>query len=267
MDASRKTEIRRLLYTDPAWGAYALADLQDAVYDSTEWYLEAGRTAAVDDDGLVMLYNALQPTVLFSIGSDDAVARAMARMVEHRQPPASVYLTIRPEHEAVIGRYYDNSSDRREMLRMVFRRPDVLVLPTPRGMTRLLPDDAPRVQALIATGGDFAPDAFDPWQMTNGVFYGMEDGRGELIAVGGTHIVDWDGGVGTVGNFYTRPDARKHGLGTLILNAVVGDLRAGGVDLIVLNVDQRNALAAHLYEHNGFKVHCPYIEGVAHLKR
>lgn len=256
-----------MLYTDPAWAAYALADLQDAVYDSCEWYLESGRTSAVDDDGLIMLYNALRPTVLFSIGSGDAVARALARMVHHRQPPASVYLTIRLEHEAAVSEHYTIGDDRREMYRMVFSRANVQVLPTPRGMVRLLPDDARRVQALIADGGEFAPDAFDPWQMSNGVFYGVEDTRGGLLAVGGTHIVDWDAGVGAVGSFYTRPEARRHGLATVILNAVVGDLRAGGVDLIVLNVDQRNANAAHLYEQNGFKIYCPYIEGVAHLKK
>jgi len=266
MDRANKTAIRRMLYTDPVWGAYAIGDLQDAIFDQCEWYLEPGQRSDVEDDALIMIYPGMQPPVLFSIGEPEAVGRALVHMFDKSQPPASVYFSIREEHETVIGRYYDVSGDRRPMYRMVLRRAEAIALPRVPQMVRLLPDDASRIEALYTQGGEFAPDAFDPWQITNGVFYGVEGHSGELIAVGGTHIVDWDAGVAAIGNFYTEPAARRHGYASALLNAIVRDLRAAAVDTIVLNVDQRNANAQLLYERNGFAIHCPFVEGEAHLR-
>jgi ribosomal protein S18 acetylase RimI-like enzyme len=116
---------------------------------------------------------------------------------------------------------------------------------------------------LFACGGPFTPDAFAPRQIEAGVFYGLEDAVGELVAVGGTHIVDYGARIAAIGNMYTRPDARRRGAGGSILRAVVKTLQAGGVETIVLNVDQRNDAARRLYEQFGFAVHCPFIEGMA----
>lgn len=266
MDRANKSAIRRILYTDPIWAAYAIGDLQDAVYDQCEWYLDAGRRGAVEDDGLIMIYTGMRPPVLFAIGDPDSVERALTRMFKHSQPPSRVYFSIREEHEAVLAHHYDVSADRHPMYRMVLQRRDVLALPELAPLVRLLPDDAPRLGTLYAQGGDFAPDAFDPWQITNGVFYGVKGKNGDLIAAGGTHIVDWDAGIAAIGNFYTLPAARRHGHASALLNAIVRDLRAGAVDLIVLNVDQRNANAQQLYERNGFAIYCPFVEGEAHLR-
>lgn len=266
MDRANKTAIRRILYTDPIWCAYAIGDLQDAVYDRCEWYLDPGRRSDVEDDSLVMIYPGLQPPVLFAVGAAEAVERALVRMLEHSQPPTSAYLSIREEHEPVFARYYDLGADRRPMYRMVLQRAEALESPATPQLVRLLPDDAPRLAALYAQGGEFAPDAFDPWQLVNGVFYGIEDDAGALIAVGGTHIVDWDAGVAAIGNFYTVPEARRHGYASALLNKIVRDLRAAAVDTIVLNVDQRNANAQMLYERNGFAIYCPFIEGEAQLR-
>lgn len=266
MDRTKKSAIRRMLYTDPIWAAYAIADMQDAIFEDCEWYLDSGRRSDVEDDGLIMLFPGVQPPVLFTIGAPEAVERVLLRFFEHSRAPARIYYSIREEHEPVLNKYYDVSGDRRPMYRMVLQRPSALVLPAPTGLTRLMPDDASLLQALYAQGGDFAPDAFDPWQVTNGIFYGIKGSDGALIAAGGTHIVDWDAGVAAIGNFYTLPDARRRGYASVLLNAIVRDLRAGAVDTIVLNVDQRNANAAHMYERNGFAIYCPFVEGEARLR-
>lgn len=263
LDKVKLGAIRRVLYTDPAWSAYAIADLQDGVVDTCDWHLESGNAYGVEDDALVMLYKGTPLPVLFAIGGNAAVARILARI----ELPEQVYLSIRAEHEDAIRECYDYSAHARPMYRMVQRRTEAENTPAQHELVRLLPDDAPRIEALIGQGGDFAPDAFSPWQVANGVFYGVEDRAGELVAVGGTHIVDWGAGVGTVGNFYTRTQDRRHGYGSALLNAIVRDLRAGAVDTIVLNVDQRNRTASHLYEHNGFVVHCAFTEGVATLRK
>lgn len=247
--------IRRILYEDPIWAAYAIADLQPEVVESCTWTIGEGCEGS---QGLIMTYGGLNPPVLFAVGPADAVARAMESVAQ----PDRLYVSIRNEHEPVIARWYDLDADRRPMYRMVLRRADQMNVPVVDGLVRLHVDDAPRLRQLYAQGGDFAPDAFDPWQIRNGVFYGIEGDDGGLVAAGGTHIVDWDAGVGAIGNFYTRPDARRHGYASALLAAIVRDLSVGYVDTIVLNVDQRNEAAGFLYERHGFVIHCPFVEGV-----
>jgi ribosomal protein S18 acetylase RimI-like enzyme len=247
--------VRRILYTDPVWSAYAIADLQPSVADSCTWHTGDGNV----EDGLVMFYCGLKPPVLFAIGPADAVAQALDRAP---RLPDEVYVSIRTEHEDVISTRYDYTRDRRPMLRMVLRRAVDMSVPELHNLVSLHSDDATRLLELYSRGGDFAPDAFDAEQIANGVFYGIENANGELIAAGGTHIVDWDAGIGAIGNFYTRPEQRRKGYAGALLSAIVRDLRAGNVDTIVLNVDERNTNAAALYEHHGFAVHCPFVEGV-----
>lgn len=251
--------IRRILYEDPIWAAYAIADLQPEVVEACSWAIGEGNEGR---RGLIMTYCGLKPPVLFACGPAVAVARAM----ESVALPDAYYVSMRNEHEPVIARWYDLSADRRPMYRMVLRRADQMNVPVVDGLVRLHVDDAPRLQRLFAQGGAFAPDAFDPWQIRNGVFYGIEGSGGELEAAGGTHIVDWDAGIGAIGNFYTRLDARRHGYASALLAAIVRDLSVGYVDTIVLNVDQRNEAAGMLYERHGFVIHCPFVEGVGSRK-
>lgn len=248
-------KIRRILYSDPVWAAYAIADLQPQFSRLCTWLV--GDDGA--EEGVALFYRGLTPPVLLTFGSPGAVVAALAQA----DLPPQIYLHIRNEHEAVINRWYDNSGDRRLMYRMALRRAPQSSAPVCPGLTRLHGDDAPRLAALYALGGDFTPDAFDPLQLEDGVFFGVEDAGGDLLAVGGTHIVDWGAGVAAIGNFYTRADQRGQGFAAALLTAIVHDLRARAVDTIVLNVDQRNTVANRLYERHGFVVHCPFIEGIA----
>jgi len=50
------------------------------------------------------------------------------------------------------------------------------------------------------------------------------------------------------------PDARHRGLGTALLEALVGRAEARGHPALVLNVHPRNAAAIHLYMRCGFRV-------------
>lgn len=254
-------EIRRILYTDPIWAAYAIADLQPAYAAYCTW-----RAAANGGDALTMFYRGLTPPVLFSMGAPEVVGGLLAAQAEEGVLPAAAYMSIPDTHAETVDAYYDLSADRRPMLRMALRRAVEVVAPPVPGLVLLHRDDVPRLRALYAVGGNFAPDAFQPAQVARGVFYGIEGPKGELLAAGGTHIVDWDAGIGAIGNFYTRPDQRHKGFAGALLAAIVRDLRKNFVDTIVLNVDQRNADAGRLYERHGFVVHCPFIEGVANRR-
>ncbi|HXF62423.1 MAG TPA: GNAT family N-acetyltransferase, partial [Caldilineaceae bacterium] len=216
--------------------------------------------------GLALLFSALTPCILFSMGSPEAVRACLAQV----ELPDEVYLSIPEAHLPAVAAYYhfdnDPSGEGRygiwPMWRMALRSTAPLPNAPQAPVVRLGPDDAPRIQALYAHGGPFTPDAFDAYQLEDGVFFGVVEGGGELAAVGGTHIVDWSAGLATIGNMYTRPDCRGRGLAGAVLRAIVGELRARRVEIIALNVDQRNDRARRLYERHGFEIHCGFLEGV-----
>ena len=246
--------IAGLLAVDPVWSAYALADLQPAMAPYCRWLVHTNGTA----NAVVLVFDGLETPALFTEGDPAALEAVLAGA----DLPARVYLTARAEHVPAIYRRFDHH-DRRHMWRMVLggARGEGRVANAP--LRRLTAADVSQVRALLAHGGPFAPDAFAEYQVTQGVFFGVEDGAGGLAAVGGTHIVDYTSGVAAIGNMYTRPDCRGRGYAGTVLAAIVDEVRANGATTIVLNVDQRNTGARRLYEQHGFTVHCPYIEGVA----
>ncbi|MCS6828202.1 MAG: GNAT family N-acetyltransferase [Caldilinea sp.] len=276
MNAEQRTKIATLLADDVIWSAYALADLQPAMAPYCRWFAHENGHGR----GVALLYSGLTPPVLFLHGAPAALEAA----IEGAALPETVYLAIQEAHEPLILRRY-RCIERRPMWRMALRNASFTAggqrrkeggreggadalrqrfsLKREFRLRRLTAADAVQVERLFAYGGPFTPDAFVPRQIEAGVFYGVENAEGELVAVGGTHIVDYGARIAAIGNMYTRPDARRRGAGGSILRALIETLQAGGVETIVLNVDQRNGAARRLYEQFGFAVHCPFIEGTA----
>lgn len=262
-EPERRSELNAVLGADPFWAAYAIADLQPGYAPYCRWYIAENAQAK----GLVMRFKRLSPPALFAIGDRDAVDAALERAAT----TDLVYMTLREEDYRLAGRYYDFSADRRPMWRMRLVDPEASTLGTEltggTQIVRLGPEDSQRIRSLYAHGGPFAPDAFGPYQAEDGTFFGAVDAGGDLLATGGTHIVDWEAGIGAIGNMYTHPRHRGQGLGAAILRAIVGRLLDGGVATIVLNVDQRNDAAKSLYVRHGFAVHCPYLEGIGRRRK
>ena len=152
--------------------------------------------------------------------------------------------------------------DTRPMQRLALPVKQMVEMPAHPGLVRLQGDDAPRVRTLLAHGGPFTPDAFEPYQLENGIFYGIADATGALLAVGGTHVVDRESSQGAIGNMYTKPEARGRGHAGAVLRAIIATLQAQGIRQCVLNVDQRNRTAHRIYENFGFVAHCSYVEGI-----
>jgi ribosomal protein S18 acetylase RimI-like enzyme len=246
--------VRPILSAEPAWAAYALADLQPALLPYCHWTC-ADRP---EGSGLALLYTGLKPAVLVTVG----VAAAVEEALSQASLPEQVYLSVREEHYGPVQKWYDNSADYRPMLRMsMVRRTNLLSPHLPRAR-RLHSQDFVVLATLYQHGGPFAPDAFAPYQLDNGVFFGIFDSQGELEAAGGTHVANLCERVAAVGNIYTQPDCRGQGFATAITQAIIAELLAEGVIYIVLNVDRRNTIARMLYEKLGFAVHCPFVEGV-----
>ena len=251
--------VRRLLSADRVWAAYALADLQPEYAPNCRWMT----ATTAGGDAVALIYRGFDPPVLFTLGQPQALAAILAAA----DLPHSIYLTVGEDHFPVVSRHY-TIEEVRPMRRMVLADPQAAVRTgelaaanqtiTP---TRLIGACTPDVLQLLAQGGPFAPDAFSPLQIDSGVFFGHYAGQ-ELLAVGGTHIVDFTGGTAAIGNMYTHPAYRRRGYSAAILRAVVRELLERGVTTIVLNVDQRNPGAEALYLAHGFIVHVPYYEGI-----
>lgn len=250
----------RFLQRDPIFGAYALGDLEPEQRPFCTWYL----AQAADEDepeALLLVYRRFDPPIVLTLGS----AAGVAMLLKQADLPDRVFLNAAVAHVPLLAaRFQFAGGELEPMLRMAVSpqafRP---VERSAHGVSlrRLAPADVPRITELIAHGGPFAPDAFDAAQVTDGVFYGAVDAHtGALLAMAGTHLVARTLRVAAVGNVMTHPQARGRGLGTLVSSVVTAELLAAGLQ-VVLNVNQRNPAARHIYEKLGYAVHGPFVEG------
>jgi ribosomal protein S18 acetylase RimI-like enzyme len=240
---SDKAEIRRRLNQDREWSLYALADLDDGLFEHCDW-LGCG-------DGLALVFHALAIRPIFVIG-DAAITRELLAAL----PETGGYLNLKPNQLDAAGGVYEFRR-RYEMRRMLLAdfRPRV-------GAAELLTrDDSEAIERLFESG-DGGGIAFAPFQMDNGFFRGIRRG-GELVAAAGAQVVSRDEGVAAIGNIFTHPEFRGQGLAQSVTSAVVAALRVAGIATIGLNVGDGNAAATGAYERVGFRTSFRYYEGPA----
>ena len=253
LNETERSKLHSILAQDPVWSAYALADLQPEFDPYCQWT----RVQAGDADGLVLIFTGLEPPILLTVGPAAAVEEALKVV----SLPEQVYVSAQDEHFPLVETLYDLGDDARPMFRMGLQDQEALRANSRTDAVRLTRNDEVEINQLLSLGGPFTPDAYDPFQLNNGIFCGIKV-EGELVAMGGTHIVDWQQGIGAVGNMYTHPEHRGQGHGSAILQAVVSALLDRDVSNIVLNVDQRNVGAQRIYKRLGFVMHGPFMEGI-----
>lgn len=245
--------IHRILQADPTWAAYAIADLQPAFAPYCQWTV--GQSEA--GEGLVLLFTMLDPPILLTVGPADAIAVALAQATL----PDHVFISAQEAHYPPLTRFYDFTDRIKHMWRMTPTGPRSPIATPLAGLVRLTLADGERLSALYDHGGEFAPDFFHPYQLRDGVYFGVAGETGELLAAGGTHILDRHSGVAAIGNIYTRPDQRGQGYGSAVFQAVATTLIEENYSNIFLNVNQRNTTACQLYQRYGFEIYCPFLEG------
>lgn len=247
-----KSQILAFLETDRLYAAYAIGDLEPALFAQSTW---VGASAADRLQALVLFFRGLKIPALFLIG-DTAGLRSI---LENALCPERAYLTCRPEH-LVMTRDFYKWDEIIPMWRMVLRPADFK--PVQVDCLRLGREHVDQLTALFAPGSGIG---YHPAQVESGVFYGLfvED---QLVAAAGTHLVSPTYGVAAVGNVYTHPDCRGRGYGTATTSAVVTELLRLGLRDIVLNVSQSNAVAVRIYERLGFERYCDFLEGRAHAR-
>jgi GNAT superfamily N-acetyltransferase len=240
-----KTAIARVLDADPHWALYALADLDDGLFQRCEWWTSG--------QGLALVFHGLDIRPIFLMGEDEELRTLLAAL-----PVPSGYLNVREHQEDVIQGLFA-FRERHEMYRMVLER----FAPAP-GMdatVALTGAHLDEILALYATdaGGGVA---FAPVQLESGVFRGIRE-HGVLIAVAGVQVLSVERSVAAVGNVFVRRDRRGQGLAQATLSATVNAVRATGVRTIGLNVERSNTAAVRAYEKLGFQPVLRYVEGPA----
>ena len=248
---SDKEEILAFLQQDRIYAAYAIGDLEPSLFAHCQWF-------GAKDDGeiqaLALFFTGLQPPALFTMGD----ANGLAAILDSALQPKRAYFTCRAEHLPVVEAFYA-LDEVEEMFRMAIALADFRLVPGPTIKLDLSHLDALRL--LYRLGGG---DAFAPYQLWDGIYYGVE-ADGQLVTAAGTHLISPTFGVAGVGNIFTHPNHRRQGYGTACTSHVVEELLAQNLD-IVLNVNRENTEAMGIYEKLGFRRHCPYIEVIGNRK-
>ncbi len=252
-----KAEIRRRLEQDRAWALYALADLDDGMFEHCSWW-------SAGDTGLALVFHALSIRPLFVTGSEEET-RALLAAVAETVPDGSCYLNLRAEMLPVASALW-SYTERHEMRRMLLGD---RYTPSPHAHRAqpLAAAHQSEIEALYASGTG-AGIAFGGSQLESGLFRGIRDeATGALIAVAGIHVASAAESVAGVGNVFVRADRRSQGLAQAVLSAVVDAVQSLGIATIGLNVEVSNLPAIAAYERLGFATRFRYFEGAARARQ
>ena len=240
---TNKAEIRRLLNRDRDWSLYALADLDDGMFEHCDW-LALG-------DSLALVFRAIAIRPIFVLG-DAASTRALLAALPHD----SGYLNLKPDQLAAARGIFEYR-ECHEMCRMMLGD----FVPRDGATEALTSANLAEIEELYASG-DGGGIAFAPFQLSTGLFRGIRRG-GRLVSVGGVQVVSRQESVAACGNIFTHPNYRGEGLAQTVTSAVVLALRCTGIATIGLNVAAANTAAISAYERIGFRTRCRYFEGPA----
>lgn len=243
-----KDVILRFLERDRGYAAYAIGDLDPHLFNQSQWVCAEFRG---EIKALALLFYGLNLPVLFLMGAGEGLALLLRTITK----PERAYLACRPEHLQITQPFYSPERSL-VMLRMVFE--PMRFRPISGPAVRL---GVEHLEALRQLYTQSEGSIFSPYQLAQGIFYGILKG-GRLVAAAGTHLVSHVYGVAALGNVVTHPDYREQGYGTLCTSMVVQKLLKEGLRDIVLNVEQDNSAAIHIYERLGFGAYCPFIDAV-----
>ena len=243
-----ESKILEILYRDPIWSAYALADLAPQHAAFCRWYHSS--------EGVVLAYLGFTPPVLFATGQKEDVAALTTQI-----PPGEYQYTLLGEHRFSLEPMLSVQSEL-QMWRMSFEGDTPEINPS-LDSRRLSGDDLDSVNSLFADHAD-RPDAFHPRQLEEGPFYGAFYEK-DLVAMAGVHVLSESASMAAIGNVFTHPAHRGQGFGGEVSAQVIRRLRTLGIQTIVLNVAKKNVAAVQMYQGLGFQTHCGYYEGRGEL--
>jgi ribosomal protein S18 acetylase RimI-like enzyme len=243
-----RDEIRRLLETNRPYTAYALGQLDPALFALSEWWMTRSR----NERALVLHSRGGLGNATFAMGDAPALDAALRL----HPGPRTTFLTCEVHHLDTVARYY-NLDHRQVMIRMrvtpeTFRRVE-------GDVRRLTGRDAREINRLYRTDG--MPSFYSSRQVDDSVYYGAShDGR--LVSVAGTHVIAATSGIAVIGNVYTHPRYRGQHLAEASTSAVT-ELLLRSCREVVLSVDPTNTPAVRAYQRLGYTEVARLIEGAA----
>ncbi len=241
--------IRSILAPRVEYTAYALGQLEPALFPRTRWYYARGTTGT----GLVLHSRGGLGDATFVMGDQDAV---LAILTIH-PGTAQTYATCQPQHLEALRRVY-RLATQQPMIRMGVDRH---AFEPVHGVSTVVLSglDIRKLNSLYGSEG--GPSYYVPDHIDNGVYRGVvRDGR--LVAAAGTHVVSRHEGVAVVGNVFTHPSYRGHGFATAATSAVTEALLEY-CDHVVLTVDPNNTPAVAAYARLGYREVCHLVEASA----
>lgn len=241
--------LREFFARDRLLTAYALADLDAADIERARWWT-ATRDEEVVAAALVVEALAFKPC--FASGDTEALSAIFREGIREGRLVVSTPPAGRLAVEAV---YRFERVDR--MHRMAV---DTTTF-QPRlahSVTRLGPDE---LEDVVDLYGHASRTYFTPERMAREIYFGIYVGK-TLVSGAGTHVRSQRAGLAAVGNVLTRVAYRDRGMATTVTSAVTTAALEQHRD-VVLNVRQDNSPAIAVYEHLGYRVYAPFIEGPA----
>lgn len=242
-------EIRSLLRTRVEYTAYALGQMEPALFVRTRWYRAVGDTGT----GLVLHSRGGLGDATFTMGDPSAVEAILS--IYPGRP--NTYATCQPQHVEALKRVY-RLANQQPMIRMGVLRNAFTPMEGSQAV-QLTGLDIRRINGLYSTDG--TTSYYVPEHIDQGVYRGvMVDGR--LVAVAGTHVVSRQERIAVVGNVFTHPGYRGRGYGTTATSAVTQALFEF-CDHVVLTVDPANRPAIAAYQKLGYHEVCQLVEASA----
>jgi RimJ/RimL family protein N-acetyltransferase len=242
--------IRERLSAVAPYAAFALAYLEARRFPLADFY-------EIDQNGrrAYLFHGRGGPGTTTQLFGDAGLLKSLIAL---HPGPRTTLLTCEPEQvETALTSYHlwrPQTMVRLALDRDSFRRPEGL-----GNVRRLTSADAADLNRLYALEGEGI--WYAGRQIQEGIYYGALN-RGRLIAAAGTHIHSPSERVGVVGNVFTHPDFRGHGLATAVTGAVSAKLLER-CDLVVLSVDPANRTARHVYERLGYREAGRLVESMA----
>jgi ribosomal protein S18 acetylase RimI-like enzyme len=239
---TNKDEIRTLLNRERDWSLYALADLDDGLFQHCDWWGVEG--------GLALVYRGIANRPIFVLG-DAATTQELLQAL----PERTGSLHLKPDQLRGAEGIYEYR-ERQEVLRMMLED----FRPRAGEAEKLGPEARGEIEELYGDGASAMIPA--PWQLETGLYRGIRRG-GRLAAVAGVRASSRTEGVAAVGGVFTRADCRGKGLAQAVTSAVAAALREAGIESIGLTVAAGNGAAIRAYERIGFRRRMEYFEGRA----
>ena len=241
-------EIRRMLAPQRAYAAYAIGQLQPALFARSEWWLSRG----AQGEALLLHSQGGLGNALFALGTVDALEAALRL----HPGPRYTFLTCQTHHLATVLRHH-RMPEHQAVLRMLADRETFRHVPGE--VRRLTGRDVREINRLYRADG--MPAFYTSQNIDDAVYYGALDG-GRIIAVAGTHVVSEQDAITVAGNVFVHPKHRGGGLATRVTSAVTRHVLESCRD-VVLSVDPANTIAVRAYQRLGYREVDRLIEGAA----